>query len=158
MERINKIYNLEAYRSEVVYIANDEKERIYCKHNLEHFLDVARIAYMMNLEQNLGYDKEIIYAVGLLHDIGRHREYESGLNHHIASTIMAREILKQTGFCEDEVAIICDAIQNHRNKEKSNKLNEIIYKADKLSRKCYACSALSTCKWPSDKKNKDIEY
>ena len=146
MDRINKIYNLESYRREIVYIAGDEKNRIYCKHNLEHFLDVARIAYIINLEENLGYDKEIIYAIALLHDIGRHKEYESGINHHIASVEMAQEILKQTGFSEDEISIICDVIQTHRNKTNKTKLNEIIYTADKMSRKCYSCSAISTCK------------
>ena len=158
MKRVDKIYNLPAYRGELVYIAGDEKDRIYCKHNLEHFLDVARIAYMINLEENLGYDKEIIYAIGLLHDIGRHREYESGLEHHIASVVMAREILKETGFNDDEIKIICDAIGSHRNKKDTNKLHELMYKADKLSRKCYACNAVATCKWSSNKKNKSIEY
>ena len=156
MERINKIYNSEIYRRELVYITNDEKNRIYCRHNLEHFLDVARIAYIMNLEQNLGYDKEVIYAIGLLHDIGRHKEYENGANHHIASANLAEIILKDAGFNTEEISMIYDAIISHRNKTSKNKLNEIIYAADKISRKCYSCIALDTCKWSNNKKNKEI--
>jgi uncharacterized protein len=158
MERVNKIYNSETYRQELVYIISDEKDRIYCKHNLEHFLDVARIAYMLNLEQELGYDKEVIYAIGLLHDIGRHKEYESGFNHHLASANLAEDILKDAGYDEKERTMICDAILSHRNRTKMNKLNEIIYAADKMSRKCYACGAIDTCKWSSNKMNKQIEY
>ena len=157
MEKINKIYNSQMYRKELVYITNDEQNRIYCKHNLEHFLDVARIAYILNLEQNLGYDKEVIYAIGLLHDIGRHKEYEMGANHHIASANIAKIILKEAGFNKNEIDMIYDAIISHRNRTGKNKLNEIIYAADKMSRKCYACGALDTCKWSNNKKNKEIE-
>ena len=158
MDRINKIYNLDEYKNELSLIESDEKDRIYCKHNIEHFLDVARIAYIMNLEEKLGYDKVIIYAIALLHDIGRHREYEKGMDHHKASVDIAKNILKQTEFDTDEIRIICDAIESHRNKNETNKLNEIIYKADKISRKCYACSAIYTCKWDEYKKNKTINY
>ena len=98
MNRINKIYNLPIYRRELVYIGEDEKDRIYCKHNIEHFLDVARIAYIINLEKKMNYDKDIIYAVALLHDIGRHREYQEGVNHHQASADIAKDILRQTGY------------------------------------------------------------
>ena len=158
MDRIDKIYNLKLYKREVELIANDEKDRIYCKHDLEHFLDVSRIAYMMNLEEKLGYDKEIIYAIGLLHDIGRHKEYESGLDHHIASVAMSEEILGQVGFSKEEIELICAAIDNHRNERCINRLHEIIYKADKISRKCYACGAIDTCKWSDNKKNTKIVY
>ena len=158
MDRIDKIYNLEIYIRELKLIENDEKDRIYCKHDIEHFLDVSRVAYMINLEEKLGYDKEIIYAIGLLHDIGRHKEYESGLNHHIASVAIAEDILEQVGFSNEEIEVICGAIDNHRNEDCTNKLHEIIYKADKITRKCYACGSIDTCKWSDNKKNTKIEY
>ena len=37
-----------------------EKERIFCCHQMNHLLDVARIAYIQNLEQNLGFSKKMI--------------------------------------------------------------------------------------------------
>ena len=37
-----------------------EKSRIFCKHDLQHSLDVARIAYILNLEADLKIEKEII--------------------------------------------------------------------------------------------------
>ena len=34
-----------------------ERDRIYCGHGLGHLLDVARIAYIYNLEENLGFTR-----------------------------------------------------------------------------------------------------
>ena len=62
---------------------------------------MSRIAYMMVLEKNLQYSKEVIYAIGLLHDIGRVEQYEKGIGHHIASFNIAKEILKDIDFKED---------------------------------------------------------
>ena len=41
---------------------------------MEHFLDVARLMYIYNLEDQAGFSKEMIYAAGLLHDIGRYEQ------------------------------------------------------------------------------------
>ena len=158
MDRINKIYNSSMYRQELVCIVEDEKDRVYCKHDIEHFLDVARIAYIINLEKSLGYSKDIIYAIALLHDIGRHREYKEGVNHHKASAEIADFILKDAGYMPSEIKMINEAILHHRNKTNLSKLNELIYTADKISRKCYSCSAIATCKWSNSKKNKEIMY
>ena len=38
------------------------------------------------------------------------------------------------------------------------KLEEIIYKADKLSRQCFNCKAEKECYWSSEKKNFKITY
>ena len=59
---------------------------------------------------------------------------------------------------QNEIDIIVDAIVSHRNKTNKNKLNELIYISDKMSRKCYSCSAITTCKWSTNKKNKEINY
>ena len=158
MDRINKIYNSPIYRRELVYIGEDEKNRIYCKHDIEHFLDVARIAYIMNLEKGMNYDKDVIYAVALLHDFGRHKEYQEGVNHHQASADIAKEILRQAGYTRKESKVIIDAILNHRNENNDNQLNELMYTADKMSRKCFCCNAIESCKWSNSKKNQGIYY
>ena len=85
MERINKILNNSKYKDYLNRNSFCEKDRVFCKHNLEHFLDVSRIAYIMVLEGNMNISKEIIYAIGLLHDIGRWVEYEGGEKHNKAS-------------------------------------------------------------------------
>ena len=79
-------------------LAEYEKDRIFCRHGMEHLLDVARIAYIENLENNRGISKEIIYGAALLHDIGRYLQYTEGIPHEKAGEELALEILKDSGF------------------------------------------------------------
>ena len=157
MNNIDALMNNKLYREALEKLSEYERDREFCNHTIEHFIDVSRIAYIMALEENLSVSKEVIYAIGLLHDIGRVRQYEEGIHHDIASVEMSREILKETSFTEDEVNIILNGIANHR-KESDNKLEEIIYKADKLSRQCFNCKAEKECYWSSEKKNFKITY
>ena len=157
MDRVNKILNNEKYKYYLKKNNFYEKNREFCKHDIEHFLAVARISYILCLEKGLNVNKDIIYAVGLLHDIGRWLQYEKNIPHNISSVNISEEILKECDFSQDEIKIILDAILNHRNKQ-CRDLNKIFYRADKLSRQCFVCSASDKCYWGEDKKNKDIIY
>lgn len=159
MTRIDRILENNTFREHLRRIDEAETDRIYCLHGIEHLLDVARIGYIMNMEQGLGYDKEIIYAMALLHDIGRNLEYEEGVTHHEIGGDIAWEILQQVGFAGEECELICDAIRNHKELaegEKTSSLNYLLYKADKLSRNCFSCKAYDSCYWAEEKKNKNI--
>ncbi|MFQ9392946.1 MAG: HD domain-containing protein [Lachnospiraceae bacterium] len=72
------------YRTCLSKIALFERDRIFCGHDMAHFLDVARLAYIFNLEENLGIEKEEIYTAALLHDVGRFVQYEDGTPHQLA--------------------------------------------------------------------------
>ncbi|WP_370773450.1 HD domain-containing protein [Clostridium sp.] len=157
MENVNIILNNKKYKQALKKIEEYEKDREFCNHTIEHFMDVSRIAYIMILEENLNVSKEIVYAIGLLHDIGRVKQYEEGIHHDIASVEISREILKETSFTKNEINIILNGIANHR-KESDNKLEEIIYKADKLSRQCFNCKSEQECYWSNEKKNFKITY
>lgn len=157
MKNIDIIMNNSMYTESLEKLKKYEENREFCNHTIEHFIDVARIVYIMVLEEDLKVSKEVIYAIGLLHDIGRVKQYEEGIHHDIASVDMSREILKETSFTEEEVKIILNGIANHR-KESDNKLEEIIYRADKLSRQCFSCKAENECYWSKDKKNFKITY
>ena len=61
MERVNAICRHPLWRDSVRQIAHLERDRQFCRHDLVHFLDVARLAYIENLERGLGVDKELIY-------------------------------------------------------------------------------------------------
>ncbi|WP_300696985.1 HD domain-containing protein, partial [uncultured Clostridium sp.] len=98
MKNIDIIFNNVQYRNALKSLKEYEKDREFCNHTIEHFIDVARIAYIMVLEENLNISKEVIYAIGLLHDIGRVKQYEEGISHDIASVEMSKEILKETNF------------------------------------------------------------
>lgn len=157
MNNIDVIMSNKLYKEALKKLSEYERDREFCNHTIEHFIDVSRIAYIMVLEEKLSVSKEIIYAIGLLHDIGRVRQYEEGIHHDIASVEMSKEILKETSFTEQEINTILNGIANHR-KESDNKLEEIIYKADKLSRQCFNCKAEKECYWSSEKKNFKITY
>lgn len=62
MERIDKISDHPLWKWHMAQLKEAEKDRIFCKHGIEHLLDVARIAYIENLEQNCGVSKEWIYT------------------------------------------------------------------------------------------------
>lgn len=158
MDQVNKIMNNSLYLSCIKKIEELEQRRIYCKHNTAHFMDVARIAYIMNLENNLLIDKKLIYATALLHDVGRHEQYLYQVPHEEAGSRISREILKQCDFLDEEIETIVDAISTHRNVKvtENMNLNSIIYKADKISRSCFLCKARETCNWDITKKNMQI--
>lgn len=68
MERIKNIIENKKYIKCLKKNEREEKNRIYCKHQIEHFVDTARIAYIVSLEKNLNINKEYIYAAALLHE------------------------------------------------------------------------------------------
>ena len=160
MLRVNRILENEKYKLHLEKINAAEETRLFCCHNMSHFLDVARIAMQLNLEKGLGISKELIYATALLHDIGRHVQYADGTPHEKASAALAPEILTECGFGQDEQREIIEAIGNHRNKEVAAEkdLSGIIYRADKLSRPCFSCRMERECDWSKAKKNMRLEY
>lgn len=161
MERVNKIIHLAQYNFYVNKIADFEKNRIFCKHDLVHFFDVARIAYIINLEESLGISKSLIYATGLLHDIGRYLEYSEGMPHDEAGIVLARPILEEANYHTAEIEQILFAIGEHRKSSTDkgeNKLAEVIYRGDKLSRLCLFCPAKNECNWSEEKKNNNFYY
>lgn len=156
MERVNLIYQHPTFIDCCLKIEEWEENRIFCRHNREHFLDVARLAMIFNLEDNYGIKKSIIYAAALLHDIGRHLQYESEIPHEKASAHIAPDILKECGYSIEEVNKIVEAILYHRDqniKDEKN-LKGLLYRADKASRSCFWCKAEGECNWKSNKKNK----
>ena len=160
MDRVDLILENPKYQEYIDKIKQAEEKRIFCLHNMNHFLDVARIAYIMNLEEDLQISRELIYATALLHDIGRFLQYEDGTPHEKASALLAPDILAEAGFDEREQAKILRAIREHRNREVAEEKNlaSIIYRADKASRACFACEAESQCDWEKNKKNMRVNY
>jgi uncharacterized protein len=156
--RYNKILKNKSFLGLLNELKSLEENRIFCKHGIEHLFDVARAAYIINLENGLNIDKDIIYATALLHDIGRVEQYKNGTEHHIAGCETARNILLEESFNSDEVSAVISAIAEHRSKGDNKSLSGIIYMADKLTRPCFMCKAADECNWNEDKKNKDMRY
>ena len=71
---------------------------------------LARLAYVSLIWKKSGDSKERIYAAALLHDIGRHIQYENGTPHQIAGLPIAEQILTDCGFYPEEMKeiLLCD--------------------------------------------------
>jgi uncharacterized protein len=155
IDRINKILEHDFYKENVRLNEEAETEREFCRHDMSHFLDVARIAEILNLREGQHLEKDWIYAAALLHDIGRHVQYKDGTPHEEASAGLAAPILADCGFDDKETSVILKAIASHRKVQSSSEpgLDGVLYRADKLSRSCFACKAEKECNWKNDKKN-----
>lgn len=158
MKNTNKIFFSEKYQKILKELNYLEKDRIFCKHDLNHFLSVARISYILTLEAGLDISKDLIYTTALLHDIGRVSEYKTGREHDQASFELAKEFLIESDFNKDDKTLILGAIGNHRQDKGGDDFSAIFYKADKLSRPCLVCPAQQKCNWPKKKMNLEISY
>lgn len=168
--RIDGIYASKSYILALESIEEAEKDRKFCRHNLAHFLDVARIMSIMNAEYGAFCAADEIYACALVHDIGRAR---GGRNHALSSAEFAKELLPSCGFLPEETERIASAVSAHGGRggaevcpapgageedkikaalEKAeNPLGTLLVIADKLSRNCFNCAAEEECYW--EKKN-----
>ena len=162
MLRLNAVWNHPLYQK--YYRENEEIEqnRKFCCHQITHLLDVARIAYIKNLESGLGLDKELIYTAAILHDIGKALQYTKKIPHEIAGEEIAGEILdtlpEDCIFHEEERAWILEAVRGHRRKcEGMSEAAKLFYESDKRSRNCFACPAEAQCNWSEEEKNREIK-
>lgn len=159
METVEAVRSHPLYQEHLARLAELERDRVFCRHGIGHLLDTARIAWIFNLEYNLGFRKEAVYAAALMHDIGKDEQYERGIPHEEASARIAREILDDMGaaFDESECDAIVAAIREHRRlPERASLLGTMLYDADKASRTCFACPAREDCSWSSEKMNLSV--
>lgn len=163
MKRVNEIYDHPVFQEKFRALQEAEKDRLFCKHTLEHLIDVARLMYIYALEHDLSISKELIYATALMHDIGRIDQIEQGTPHEKAGAALCDVILPDCGFSEEETAVIKDAILHHRNRTYESEvpgehdtLSELLYWEDKKSRNCFACEMKKECNWDEEKMNLKI--
>ena len=161
MKRVNAIITHPVYREYYDRLEALEQERSFCRHQMTHLLDVARIAYIRSLENTLDLDKEVIYATALLHDIGKSLQYEKKIPHEISGVEIAERILSslpaELSFSAEEMQMILTAIRGHRRlRSDAEPLEKLLYESDKASRTCFACPAEPECDWSSEKKNMEI--
>lgn len=154
----NRLLANDNYIRELELLAELEQGRIFCGHNMEHFLNVARIALILCYEEGIIAEPDIIYTAALLHDIGRIEEYKNGTSHDEAGIYKAGILLDEVDCDAEMKEKILRIIWNHRNQnEDKHSLEYIFYKADKKSRLCFCCPAQKQCNWSEEKRNRIIE-
>ncbi|MGM0472055.1 MAG: HD domain-containing protein [Bacillota bacterium] len=170
MQRLNSLLESEEYSNYLARNRECEKKRIFCKHNWQHLISVARITYIKILEEELVTElmtkwqlanqeqlKEVVYTAAMLHDIGRWQQYHSGVDHAIASADLAAQLLQKYDYSGLEEQVILTAIREHRGRADSDKsiLGRLLCSSDNLSRDCINCSVQQKCK---EIKNPDLKY
>lgn len=161
MDRINRILEHPTFQECLYFNEMAEANRSFCHHDMEHILAVARIAMLINLEEKTDIPKDIVYAAALLHDCGRYKQYEDSTPHEKASALLAKEILPDCGYSEEEIIWIEAAILSHRGSMKKTRedvLADILYRADKMSRNCLFCKAYQECNWSKGLKEQKLVY
>jgi uncharacterized protein len=160
MKIVERLLNHPDFRAAVDTIEKNEATRIFCRHGLDHALDVARITWMLALENNRPFDKESIYLAALLHDLGRSVD---NANHDEESMRLAARLLPECGANSERTETIIAAIGVHREKRatidlKTASFGELLAYADHKSRPCYRCAAAANCYWDATAKNHTITY
>lgn len=165
MERYNRIIEHPVFINCMKELTVLEQDRVFCRHDIEHLLAVARIGYIDILEKHLDIRKDVMYGAALLHDLGRVAQYHGNGDHHVESAKLAQEILADCGYGEEEISVMKGAIMEHRRKNKAvaekcetqqELLSQLLYNADKESRCCFVCDVYKECNWDENKKNRGI--
>ena len=122
MTRVNAIWQHPLYQQNLKDLIHLEADRIFCRHTPEHFLDVARLAYIFALERGLNCSRELIYCTALLHDIGRVRQYMDGTPHDEASVQIAEQILSDLAFSSAEKELELEKAQAAKSNAKAGSM------------------------------------
>ena len=162
MDIIDEVLQHPYYLRQLQVLQTYEQDRCFCRHDMAHFQEVARIAKVIAGQNSLSIPQEMITLAALFHDMGRVQEYEQTISHAEASAAFAREILFALDYPSTRIEEICQAILAHSRRQDAEvryarafqirTLGELISYADQLSRKCYMCSAASDCKWPKEQR------
>lgn len=160
MQRIHAIIEHPLFQESMEQNRASETNSAFCIHDMAHATDVARIGYILNLEQNLGFSQEIIYAAALLHDITKWLQHTQGVPHNESAIEPAARILQECGFGREEIALVCEAILHHRRgpEEPGMVFAALLHRADKLSRACYRCGSRVACNWDEGMQNEMLWY
>ena len=109
---------------------------------------------------NLQEKKDQIYVTGLLHDIGRVAQYETGEHHSEAGMRIAKQLLSEIGYPAEWMSETLQIVGVHHGREEekdeSGTMEYYIRRADHLSRNCFLCEAADSCKWSDEERNQTI--
>lgn len=90
---------------------------------------------------NLQEKKDQFYVTGLLHDIGRVAQYETGEHHSEAGMRIAKQLLSDIGYPSEWMSETLQIVGVHHGREEENAetgvMEYYIRRADHLSRNCF---------------------
>ncbi len=111
---------------------------------------------------NMQEKKDQFYVTGLLHDIGRVAQYETGEHHSEAGMRIAAQLLSEIGYPSEWMAETLQIVGVHHGREEekdeTGAMEYYIRRADHLSRNCFLCEAADSCKWSDEERNQTIRW
>jgi putative nucleotidyltransferase with HDIG domain len=175
-ELLERLRESNWYHRQLEQLTKLEQDRRYCRHDEAHFGETARIAVSVCKQCGVQVEDTVLLLAAYLHDLGRVKQYESGISHETASVRLANNILPQIGCPDEMIQQVLSLIGGHRefSKEKLavkevTKLQQMVAEmpvqnraaflfawADKRSRNCFSCDVSKSCHWPEKLKNLDM--
>lgn len=135
----------------------ESSERIAEDRNAER---IDNICEKKHGSVNLQEKKDQFYVTGLLHDIGRVAQYETGEHHSEAGMRIAKQLLSEIGYPAEWMSETLQIVGVHHGREEEKEETGImeyyIRRADHLSRNCFLCEAADSCKWSDEERNQTI--
>jgi len=129
--------------TESIYLSEEEARHLYqtedAAHDFDHILRVAHMA--VHLAEREGARAEIVRLAALLHDVPVSQDTAEGgenarTSHHLAAAEFARTFLRERGLPADDCALIAEAIEAHRFRDRTRTPQtleaKVLYDADKL--------------------------
>lgn len=121
-------------------------------------VDYAEKTYLN--ADNIQEKKDQFYVTGLLHDIGRVAQYETGEHHSVAGVRIAEKLLTEIGYPTEWMQETLQIVGVHHGREETEgelyTMEYYIRRADHLSRNCFFCEASDSCKWKKEERNQTI--
>lgn len=116
------------------YLEIEELKKDYpVNHGFIHINNVIenskKLAAIFNLNDK---EKELLLIAACLHDIGYLKGRE---NHAYNGSVLAKDVLKEWDFGENDINIICETIKNHGGREQfeyKDKISMCLIAADKI--------------------------
>lgn len=109
---------------------------------------------------NMLAKKDQFYVTGLLHDIGRVAQYETGEHHSVAGVRIAEKLLTEIEYPSEWMRETLQIVGVHHGREETDgelsRMEYYIRRADHLSRNCFLCEASDSCKWKKEERNQTI--
>ena len=121
-------------------------------------VDYAEETYLN--ADNIQEKKDQFYVTGLLHDIGRVAQYETGEHHSVAGVRIAKKLLMEIEYPTEWMKETLQIVGVHHGREEDEgelyTMEYYIRRADHLSRNCFFCEASDSCKWKKEERNQTI--
>ena len=130
----------------------------YGQNALKHSIEVAQLSGLLASE--MGLDVRVAKRAGLLHDIGRVAQYETGEHHSVAGVRIAEKLLTEIEYPSEWMRETLQIVGVHHGREETDgelsRMEYYIRRADHLSRNCFFCEASDSCKWKKEERNQTI--